>query len=96
MSRDARKPVFRATQTWTSTSQKMGRGLKFWIQEEQGLYSVCRENKGAVQLHGYCAADLRHFFFVYVKGSFSHEAAHFGGSSMANSDHQELFNNDQT
>ena len=34
-------------------SQKMARGLKFCIYEEEGLYYPCSENKGADQLHGY-------------------------------------------
>ena len=28
----------------------MARGLKFWIKEEEGLYFLCSENKGADQL----------------------------------------------
>ena len=31
----------------------MGRGFKFRIQEEEGLYYPCSENKGADQLRGY-------------------------------------------
>ena len=33
-------------------------GLKFQIWKGEGLYNLCSENKGADQLHGYCAADL--------------------------------------
>ena len=40
---------------------KMGKGLKFPIYEE-GLYNLCRENKGADQLRGYCA-----FVFAYAQ-----------------------------
>ena len=38
--------------------QKMVRGLKFGIQEVEGLYHLCIKNKDADQLHGYRAADL--------------------------------------
>ena len=33
-------------------SQKMARGLKFRISEEEGFYYQCSENKGADQLRG--------------------------------------------
>ena len=39
--------------------QKMARNLKFPIKEVEGLYYLCSKNKGADQLHGYHAADLR-------------------------------------
>ena len=40
--------------TWSDTNQavqpqKMAKGLKFRIQEEEGLYYPCSENKGADQ-----------------------------------------------
>ena len=38
--------------TWP---QKMVRGLKFPIKEVEGLYSLCSEDKGLGQLHGYTA-----------------------------------------
>ena len=44
--------------------QKMARGVKFQIYEVEGLYYRCGENKGAGQLHGYCAADLRLCFRI--------------------------------
>ena len=50
---------------------KMPRGLKFRIQIEDGLYYPCSENKGADQLHSYCAADLRLCFCIYKKPVFS-------------------------
>ena len=37
----------------------MARGLKFRIQEVEGLFFLCGENKGADQLSGYSAADQR-------------------------------------
>ena len=54
--------------------QKKARGLKFWIQEGQGLYYLCSESKDADQLCGYCAADLPPFI-AYAKSRFSHDAA---------------------
>ena len=36
----------RAVQT-----QKMAGDLKFWVQEEDGLYYLCFENEGVDQLH---------------------------------------------
>ena len=38
--------------------QKMLRGLKFQIQEVEGLYYLCSKNKVADQLHFYRTADL--------------------------------------
>ena len=42
---------------WAVQPKKMARGLKFQIQEEEGLYYQCSENKDADQLRGYRAAD---------------------------------------
>ena len=53
----------------------MARGLKCQIQKEKGLYHLCSENKGADQLGGYRAADLR-LSFPYAKSEISHDAAH--------------------
>ena len=53
----------------------MARGLKFWIYEVEGLSYLCSEKKGADQLHGCCAADLR-LYFAYAKSRFSHDADH--------------------
>ena len=39
------------------------------------MYYLCNENKGADQLHGYRACDLR-FVFAYAKIRFSHDKAH--------------------
>ena len=55
-------------------SLNMARGLEFWIQEEEGLYYPCSENKGADQLRGYREADLRLCFRI-CKVLFSHDAA---------------------
>ena len=51
--------------------QKMARGLKFRIQEVEGLYYPCSENKGADQLRGYREADLRLCFRICNKPVFS-------------------------
>ena len=63
-----RKPTFWLP-TWSDTNQavqqqKMARGLKFCIQEVEGLYYLCSENKGADQLCGYREADLRLCFRI--------------------------------
>ena len=39
-------------------SQKMVRGLKFWIKKVEKLHYPYSENKGADQLYSYCEADL--------------------------------------
>ena len=39
--------------------QKMTKGLKFRMKEEERSHYICSENKGANQLGSYCAADLR-------------------------------------
>ena len=49
--------------------QKMTRGLKFRIQEVEGLYYPCSENKGADQPRGYREADLRLCFRICKKNN---------------------------
>ena len=49
-------------------SLNMARGLKFRIQEVEGLYYPCSENKGADQLRGYREADL-HLLFSHIQTS---------------------------
>ena len=66
--------------TWSDTnqpaqSQKMARILKFWINEEE-LYYLSSENKGADQLYNYCTADLRLCFYI-GKIFFFLDVAHF-------------------
>ena len=51
--------------------QKMARGLKFHILKEEGLNYPYSENKGADQLHSYCAADLRLCVCICKKPVFS-------------------------
>ena len=70
MSLVLRKPV------WSDTNpavqpQKMARGLKFRIDEVEGLYYPCSENKGTDQLRGYHEADLRLCFRICKKPVFS-------------------------
>ena len=50
---------------------KSTKGLKFWIQEVEGLYFLCSENKCADQLHGDPAADLGLYFHISKKQVFS-------------------------
>ena len=52
-------------------SQKMARGLKFRIYEEEVLYYPCSENKGADQLCGHREADLRLCFRICKRRVFS-------------------------
>ena len=47
-------------------SQKQARSLKLWIEEGDGLYYLCYENKGADQLCSYCTADLRLCFRLSI------------------------------
>ena len=51
--------------------QKMATGSKFLNLEVEGMYYPCSENKGADQLHGYHAADLRLCFHICKKQVFS-------------------------
>ena len=55
--------------TWSTTNQavqlqKMARDVKFGIYKVEGLYYLCRENKGADQLRGNREADLRLCFRI--------------------------------
>ena len=52
-------------------SLKMATCLKFRIEEEEGLYYPCSENKGADQLRSYREADLRLCFRICKKPVFS-------------------------
>ena len=47
------------------------RSLKFPMHEVDGLYHLCRENKGADQLQGYRAADQHLCFRICKKQVFS-------------------------
>ena len=65
----------RSDTNWAVQQQKMARGLKFRIQEIEGLNYLCSKNKDADQLHInlqlICA-----IVFAYAKSRFSHDAAH--------------------
>ena len=52
----------------------MARGLKIWIEEVEGLYFPCSENKGADQLR-VTAKLICVFVFAYAKNRFSHDEA---------------------
>ena len=57
------------------TATGNGEGLKFLILEVEGLHHLCREKKGADQVCGDRAADLRLCFRI-CKSRFSLDAAH--------------------
>ena len=63
MSLCVRKPTIwvptRSDKKRALQSQKKVRGLKVCIEEEEGLYYPCSENKGADQHRCYREADLR-------------------------------------
>ena len=70
-----RKPTFWFP-TWSDANQavqlqKMARDLKFQIKEEEGLFYLCSEKKGADQLRGYREADLRLCFRICITLVFS-------------------------
>ena len=73
-----RKPIFgvsdQVRHDQAVQPQKMGRGLKFWSWIEEGFCYLCSENKGADQMWGYRAADLR-LCFLICKIRFSHDPA---------------------
>ena len=45
-------------------SQMIAKSLKFLMNEEEGLYYSCSENKGTDQLRDYRKADLRLWFCI--------------------------------
>ena len=69
-----RKPVFGVSDQIPHkpgcTKHKMARGLKFRIQEVEGLCYQCSESKGADQLRSYREADLRLCFRICKKPVF--------------------------
>ena len=60
----------RSDTNWAVQPQKKARSLEFVIKKVEGVYCLCSENKGADQLHGYRAADLRLCFCIYKKAGF--------------------------
>ena len=75
MSLVVRKPAFgvsdQVPHNQAVQPHETGRGLKFRIQEVEGLYYTCSKNEGADQLRGYRQADLRLCFHIYKKLVFS-------------------------
>ena len=68
-----RKPGFptRSDTNRAVQPQKMASGWKFRIQEVEGFYYPCSENKGADQLGGYREADRSASLFSHMqKASF--------------------------
>ena len=57
----------RSDTKWAEHPQKMARGLKFLIEEEEGFCYLCRQNKGVDQLCGHRTADLRLCFRICKK-----------------------------
>ena len=53
--------------------QRMARGLKFWIEEVEGLYCLYKVKK--VLISCVVTAQLN-FVFTYAKSWFSHDATH--------------------
>ena len=64
----------------------MARGLKIWIEEVEGLYYQCSENKGADQLRGYREADLRLCFRICKNQVFSRRGSYDGSLPIKNND----------
>ena len=60
---------------WSTEPQFVSRGSKFRGSEKQGMYYPRSENKGADQLRGDRAADLRLCFRAY-KNILSHDMGH--------------------
>ena len=56
--------------------QKMARDLKFRVLEEEGLFYLCSEIKGADQLRSHCAADLRLCFCICKNQVFSRHGSY--------------------
>ena len=57
--------------------QKIARGLKLLIWEEEGLYYLGSENKGADQLRAHREADLRLCFGICKKPFFSQRGSFY-------------------
>ena len=66
----------------TVQPQKMATAQKLRIYEEEGLYYLCCENKGADQLRSSSAQLICAFIFAYAKSRFSHDSAHIVFSTL--------------
>ena len=89
-----RKPTFWFP-TWSDTNQAvqlhiMARGLKLRIQEVEGLYHPCCENKGADQLR-VNAKLIYVFVFADAKCLFSHDTAHVINPNKPNGQYLFIF-----
>ena len=74
-SRNMRKSVFGVSnqvpyKLYCTATEDMARPLKFRINEVEGLYYSCNENKGADQLRSYREADPRLCFRISKKPVF--------------------------
>ena len=61
MSRVIREVSNQVDPNWAVQPQNMASCLKYQIEEVEGMYCLCSENKGADQMRSNCPADLRHF-----------------------------------
>ena len=57
----------RSDRNWDVQPKKMPRGLKFWIKEAEGFYYLCRENRGADQLHEILINSLLSATSLYIR-----------------------------
>ena len=69
MSGIMRKPVFGVSKQVLHKPGFTARGLQFQISKVEGFYNLCSKNKGADQLGGYRAIDLRLCFHICKKSS---------------------------
>ena len=70
-----RKPVFGVSdqvphKPGCTGTEDIARGMKLRIKKVEGLYYLCRENKGADQFRGDIEADLRLCFRICKKAGF--------------------------
>ena len=76
-----RKPVFgvsyRSATNRAVHPQKMARGLKFRVHEEEGLNTIYLAKTKALISFVVTAKLICVFVFAYAKSRFSHDAAHF-------------------
>ena len=61
----------RKTQTRLYSLRRQATGMKFWIYIVEGLYYLCSENKGTVQLCSFCTPEMRLCVCICKKQVFS-------------------------
>ena len=75
LSHDARKPTtwfpIRSNTNRAVQSRERARGLKFGIEEVEGLYYLKSKNRDPDQLHNYRKVDMRHCFHICILLVFS-------------------------